>query len=257
MLLGVQHADPERRQHLVKRKRQVFHVKIPDVNEGPWHKLRAIDKQVGTPLATWLPVTAGVCERADGPQRVPCAEEVRGARAAHELGTRVDQRRQVVQVQLAGDRIESGQPVVHPPPEPRQDLTAHRIPRHVVRVVLHRRGHHVVAVAEFAEQRVHDRVVGLGGIPVQRDAGPVGRADEPCDRVVGLFEQRGHRLRGARLTAVHVVISGRQGPVEREQFVGRLRARCVVRDDPAQPGEREVLANGVHIHRRRGHPAHR
>jgi hypothetical protein len=132
MLLGVQHADPERRQHLVKRKRQVFHVKISDVDERPRHELRAIDKQVGAPLAAGLSVTAGVCERADAAQRVLCAEEVRGAGTAHELGTRVDQRGQVVQVQLARDRIESCQPVVHAPSEPWQDLTAHRIPGHVV-----------------------------------------------------------------------------------------------------------------------------
>jgi len=43
MLLGIQHADPERRQHLMKRKRQVFHVKVLNVDERPWHELRAID----------------------------------------------------------------------------------------------------------------------------------------------------------------------------------------------------------------------
>src|SRR5215472_16368497 len=59
MLLRVQHADAERRQHLVERKRQVVGVKVPHVDERPRHQLRAVDEQAGTPLAGGLRVTAG------------------------------------------------------------------------------------------------------------------------------------------------------------------------------------------------------
>ena len=55
-------------------------------------------------------------------------------------------------------------------------------------------GRHGSACAELSEQRVHDRVDGFGGVPVQRDAGPARGADELRDRVVGLLEQRGHPL---------------------------------------------------------------
>jgi hypothetical protein len=58
------------------------------------------------------------------------------------------------------------------------------VPRDVVGVVLHHRGDHVVPVAELGEQRVHDRVDGLGGIPVERDAGRARRADEPLNRAI-------------------------------------------------------------------------
>src|SRR6185312_7186821 len=139
------------------------------------------------------------------------------------------------------------------PPQPGQDLPAQAMPGHVVGVVLHHRGDHVVAVPDLGEQRVHDRVDGLGGVAVHRDAGPPGRADELGDRVVGRLEQRGHLARGAGLAAVHVLVPGGQGLVQVEQLAWWLGAGRVVGGDPAEPGEREVPPDGRAVERAGGH----
>ena len=91
---------------------------------------------------------------------------------ADQLGALVDQLREVVEVELARAVVEAGDPALDAAAEPRQDLAAQAVPRHEVRVVLHHRGHDVVAVAELGEQRVHHRVDRLGRVPVRRDAAP-------------------------------------------------------------------------------------
>ena len=174
------HGGPGRGQHRVAGERQEIHVQggarrctrpAAAGHRRPADRTAARRRAARTRWprpAPWIVASGGLVPRKLGP-----------AGAAHQLGPLVDQRRQVGQVELAGGRVEAGQPVVHPPAEPGQDLPAHRVPGHVVGVVLHHRRDHVVAVAELGQQRVHDRVDGLGRAAVQRDAGPAGRADEP------------------------------------------------------------------------------
>jgi len=153
----------------------------------------------------------------------------------------------MIEVELAGARVEPRQAVVHPASQPGQDLPAHRVPRDVVGVVLHRRRHHVVAVAELGEHRVHDRVERLGGVPVQCDARPPRRADELGDRVVAALEERGHPLRRGGLPAVHVLVPRPERQAELEQFARRLGAGRVVGHDPAVRREGEVLSDGADV----------
>ena len=187
-------------------ERQVVRAEGVHIGKRPRDQLRPVDQEPRAPFPVRLVIAARVGQRPYGGQRIPGPQEVGRARAADQLGARVDQRRQVLQVQLAGDRVEPGQATLYPAAEPRQYLPAHRVPGDVVGVVLHQRRHHVVPVTELGEQRVHDCVDGLGGIPVERDAGRAGRPDEPRDRVVGLLEAPGHRGRGTGLSPVDVLV---------------------------------------------------
>jgi hypothetical protein len=233
----------------VERKRQVIHIQRPHIDIGSRDQLRPVDQQVGPPLPVRLGVPAGTGQRPHLSQRRPGAQEIRRPRAAHQLGPRIDQRRQMRQVQLPGHRVKPRQPTLHPPPEPRQDLPAQPMPGDIVGVVLHHRRHHVVPVTEPRQQRIHHRVDRLGRIPVQGDALPAGCPDEPGDRVVGLLKQRGHRLRRTRLPPVHILIPRPQRGVQPQQLTRRLRTRRVVRHHPPQPGELEMPADGPDIHR--------
>ena len=157
------------------------------------------------------------------------------------------------QVELAGQRIEARQPQFHAPPELRQDVVAHRMPGHEVRVVLHAGGNDVVAIAELGQQRIHHRVDRLGRIPHDHDAVAAGRADEACDVVVGRFEAPGRALRCARLPAVHVLVVRRERAVQVQQLARWLRAGRVVGGDPADFWKQEVPADGVDVQRARHH----
>src|SRR5690349_11646428 len=123
------------------------------------------------------------------------------------------------------------------------------MPGHVVGVVLHQCRHHVVPVTELGEQRVHDRVDGLGGIPVERDAGRAGRPDEPRDRVVRFLEAPGHRGRGTGLAPVDVLVVRPERGVQGQQLTRRLRARRVVQRHPRAPGKQEMPAHGPDVDR--------
>ena len=46
VLLGVEHADPERCQHLVKGERQEIHVQVLHIGERSRHQLSAVDPTI-------------------------------------------------------------------------------------------------------------------------------------------------------------------------------------------------------------------
>ena len=175
------------------------------------------------------------------------AQEVRRAGHAHELGAVVDELGEVVEVQLAGVVVEPGDPALHPPAQPGQDLVGQGVPGHVVGVVLHQGGDHVVAVAELGEQRVHDRVDRLGGVLVGRDAPPAGCVDPGRDGVEGLLEGGRDLPRRGRLAPVDALVPRREGAVEVDQLARGLGGGGVVGDHPAGAGEVEVAADPLHV----------
>ena len=228
----------------MKGERQVVQVQCLHVDERTGHELGTVDEQPGPPLAVRLHVPAAVGDGPHDRQRRLGAQEVRGAGAAHQLGPRIHQRGKVIQVEFTGAVVEPGDPAFHPAAEAGQDLPAQAVPGDVVGIVLQHRRHHVVAVPEFGEQRIHDGVVRLGGVAVGRDRPPARRVQPLRDGVVGGLEPLGRPPRGVRLTAVHVLIERDQIPVQIQQRPGRLRARGVVGDDAPAADEVELFADG-------------
>jgi hypothetical protein len=175
---------PKGGQDLVERGRQVVDVELLDVDEGAGRELRRVDEEERAPPAVGSRVAAGV---GDGPhlgQRVLRPQDVRGPGAGDELRPGVDERRHLSEVKLARRPIEANEPALDVDPEPGEDLTAQGVPRDVVRVVLHHRRHDVVAVAKLRHQRVHDGVVGLGGVAAGDEGAAARRVDEGGDVVV-------------------------------------------------------------------------
>ena len=94
MLLGVQHADAERGEHLVERERQVVDVQGLDVDGAGGYQLRPVDQQQGPPLAARLVGTrCASAIRRTAARSGSTAEEVGRPGAADQLGAVVDEAR--------------------------------------------------------------------------------------------------------------------------------------------------------------------
>ena len=150
-------------------------------------------------------------------------------------------------VKLAGLGIEPRNPIFDRAAQLRQDLPAHRVPRHKIRVVLHHRRHDVVARSEIGQQRVHDDVVRLGSVPGDDEIRARRGVDELRDRVVGLLEQRRGVLRRDRLTPMNVFVFRGQGPEQIDELAGRLGARGVVRHDTPRVRKEEMPSHALDL----------
>jgi len=238
----------------VEREREEVDVEGLHVDGRRRHELSAIDEEVRAARAVTMHVAARPAEAAELSERVLGAKEVRRPGATDQLGLRVYQRGEVGEVELAFGRVEARQAALHSHPEARENLPTQPVPGDVVRVVLHHGGDDVVAVAELGHQHVHDRVVRLGGVPAGDEVLPARGVDEARHRVVGLLEALGHRLRGLRLAAMHVLVLRSEGVEELDELARRLGAGGVVGDDPARPRKREVLSDGVDVELLHGPP---
>src|SRR6185312_1432490 len=104
----------------------------------------------------------------------------------------------------------------------------------------HHGRNHVVAIAKLGHQRVHDGVECLRRVAIYRYAFSAGSIDELSNRVERRFELRGHRLRCVGLATVYVLITRREVLIQLHQLPWWLRARRIVRDDPAPLRKEEM-----------------
>ena len=133
----------------MKRKRQVLEIERLHIHKGAGYKLCAVHHQVRAFHAVWLLVPARVCQLANGRQWIFGTKEIRRASATHQLGSGINQRCHMLEIKFASARVKPHESVFDVSSELWQNVLAHRVPRHIIRVVLHHGGHDVIAVTEF------------------------------------------------------------------------------------------------------------
>ena len=161
--LAVEDAHPRRAVELVPGRRVEVAVERLDVDRHVIRRLRPVEEHRHAAL---------VRDADDLLHRVDGAQGVRHVRDGHELGPLADQRLELVEHQLAAivDRRDA---------QPRPALLAQQLPRHDVRVVLHRRDEHFVSGADVRPpEGMRDEVDALGRVAGEDDLAFVRRVEE-------------------------------------------------------------------------------
>ena len=211
--LAVQHAEPERAEHLVPGEREEVHVQGGHVHRMMRHELRAVREHRRADL---------VRESGDLGHRGDHAGHVRLPGHRDDLRPLGDQRRVQVEPPLGQD-LE--------PAQRRAGALGEQLPGHQVRVVLHLGDEDLVAGLDRRGERVGHQVDRLGGALGEHDLARV-RAEERgdlrpralVDLGALLAEQVGAAVRGA----VVQLVEGALGVEDRRRL---LRGRAGVQVD--------------------------